>query len=458
MPLLKVLIADDEEPARFALRRALSQPDVRILEASNGVLALEVMQAEAPDLVFLDLHMPDLTGIDVLRRLGPDVKQFEIVMLTASDSVSAAVECIRLGASDFVTKPYEVDQVRSIVRRIAQRIDLQHKVAELESRLDLQERGTQLIGVSRPMQQLLQQMTKAARAPMDLLIRGETGTGKELIAREIHRLSDRANGPFVAVNTAAIPDSLTESELFGHVRGAFTGADANRTGVFEQANGGTLFLDEIGDMPLGAQSKILRALQERVIQPVGAPRTVAVNVRIISATHQDLEQEITEGHFRQDLFYRLKGVELRVPALRSRREDIIVLANHFLDEWASETSSPRFELAAISIDALLAHTWPGNVRELKQTILRAAAMADGPVIHPIDLGLSATNLPDDANPFRQYLGMPLSEAKSQAVECLERALISAAMDGAAGNISEAARQLGIHRQSLQQKLAQLGLR
>ncbi len=457
MPL-NILIADDEEPARFALRRALAQPDYHILEAADGQAALELIRAERPDLVFLDLQMPRHGGLEVLRQLGSDVKQSEIIVLTANDNVATAVECIRLGAADFVTKPYEVAQIRAIARRVVQRLQLQQQVADLQSQLEFQQGCGTLIGVSRPMRMMYQQMQKVARSTTDLLIRGETGTGKELIAREIHRLSDRAAEPFIAVNTAAIPESLTESELFGHVRGAFTGADANRIGVFEQAHGGTLFLDEIGDMPLAAQTKILRALQERIIQPVGAPRTIPVDVRIISATHQDLEEAMTDGGFRQDLFYRLKGVELHAPPLRARREDILVLANYFLERWAAQSNAPRPELASSAIDALLAHAWPGNVRELEQTILRAATMADGPQIGPLDLGLSTAVIPENETAFSQYHGLPLSEAKGQIVEALERSLISAALDRAAGNISEAARQLGMHRQSLQQKLAQLGIR
>lgn len=455
---LNILIADDEEPARFALRRALGQSDCRMSEAADGQAAIDLIRSEQPDLVFLDLQMPGLSGVDVLRQLGSEIRQREIIVLTASDSVTTAVECIRLGAADFVTKPYEVEQVRAIARRVSQRLQLQQQVLDLQNQLEWQRGCGTLIGVSRPMQALFKQMQKAARSSTDLLIRGETGTGKELIAREIHRLSDRASGPFIAVNTAAIPESLTESELFGHVRGAFTGADTNRAGVFEQASGGTLFLDEIGDMPLAAQTKILRVLQERIIQPVGSPSTIPINVRIISATHQDLEDAIAAGGFRQDLYYRLKGIELHAPPLRSRREDILVLANHFLERWASAGNSTRPELSAKSVDALLVHGWPGNVRELEQTIIRAATMSDGPVIEPTDLGLSSPPGSDGEHHFSQYVGLPLTEAKNQIVEALERALITAALDRSAGNISEAARQLGMHRQSLQQKMGQLGIR
>ncbi|MBS0205207.1 MAG: sigma-54-dependent Fis family transcriptional regulator [Planctomycetes bacterium] len=455
---MNILIVDDEAPARFALRRALTQSNYRILEAADGQTALQVIRSEHPDLVFLDLQMPGLGGLEVLRQWGSQIPSVEIIVLTASDNVAAAVECIRLGASDFVTKPYEVEQVRAIARRVAQRLMLQQQVADLQGQLELQQACGSLIGVSRPMRRLYEQMKKAARSSSDLLIRGETGTGKELIAREMHRLSDRAGGPFVAVNTAAIPESLTESELFGHVRGAFTGADSNRTGVFEQADGGTLFLDEIGDMPLAAQTKMLRVLQERVIQPVGAPRTLPVNVRIISATHQDLESAMADGGFRADLFYRLKGVELHVPPLRSRREDILVLAHHFLERCAMDTGTQRPELTSDSVDVLLTHSWPGNVRELEQSIQRATTMCDGNCIRPADLGLSHNALTHDENPFSQYIGLPLTEARNLVVEALERSLITSALDRAAGNISEAARQLGMHRQSLQQKLAQLGIR
>ncbi|MDB5342575.1 MAG: glnG [Schlesneria sp.] len=458
MSLMKILIADDEPPARFALRRALSQSDYHITEATDGQAALEQIRSEHPDLVFLDLQMPGTSGLDVLRLLGADIKHSEIIILTANDSVAAAVECIRHGAADFVTKPYEVEQVRAIARRVHQRQQLQQQVEDLQSRLELHQGCGKLMGASQPMRDLFKQMQKAASSFPDLLIRGETGTGKELIAREIHRLSDRAAGPFIAVNTAAIPESLTESELFGHVRGAFTGADTNRTGLFQQAHGGTLFLDEIGDMPLAAQTKILRVLQERIIQPVGSHTAIPVDVRIISATHQDLEEAITAGGFRQDLFYRLKGIELRVPALRSRREDILVLANHFLEQWAAQTKRSRPELSPRSIDTLFAHNWPGNVRELEQTIIRAATMSEGPCIEPLDLALTPPASSGDDLRFSEYIGIPLTEAKAQVVEALERSLITSALDRAGGNISEGARQLGMHRQSLQQKMAQLGIR
>jgi len=257
MTSMCVLIADDEEPARFGMRRALSQSGFVFLEAEDGHQALEAIRVHRPDLVFLDLNMPRLDGRSLLRELAGNSRETEIIVVTANSSITDAVECIRLGATDFITKPFEVEQLRAIARRVARRVQLQQEVAELQHQLDGRNACGAIVGISRPMRVLGQQLQRLAEVPADVLLRGESGSGKELIAREIHRLGTRATGPFIAVNTAAIPESLTESELFGHRKGAFTGADHDRQGVFQQADGGTLFLDEIGDMPLLAQTKIL---------------------------------------------------------------------------------------------------------------------------------------------------------------------------------------------------------
>ena len=288
----------------------------------------------------------------------------------------------------------------------ATRIELERHVQSLQAQLDERRAFGALVGASRPMRQLYDQITRAAQAPVDVLICGETGTGKELIAREIHRMSDRTSGPFVAVNTAAIAESLAESELFGHVRGAYTGAGADRSGVFEQAQGGTLFLDEIGDMPLPAQAKILRALQERAVQPVGSSRTVRVDVRVISATHQNLEESIASGAFRKDLFYRIRGVELQVPPLRSRPEDILLLANYFLERCPGPTGQSPRQLAPDAVERLIGYHWPGNVRELAQTISGAAAMAEGPMIHAADLNLATLASAAPASVPADLVGLP----------------------------------------------------
>jgi DNA-binding NtrC family response regulator len=308
------------------------------------------------------------------------------------------------------------------------------------------------------MRQLYEQLTRAARAPVDILVRGETGTGKELIAREIHRLSGRAKGPFVAVNTAAIAGSLAESELFGHVRGSFTGATADRAGVFEQATGGTLFLDEIGDMPIEAQTKILRALQERVVQPVGSSRLVPVDVRVITATHQDLEGAIEAGEFRRDLYYRIKTVELQLPPLRARREDVILLANYFVERIAERAGTSPRTLSADAVECLLAHHWPGNVRELQHVIEGAAALCESDEIQRRDLPLRSNGCEAEPSSFAALAGLPLTEAKSRLTTDFERFMIERALEQSGGNVSAAARSLGIHRQNLQQKIEQLKLR
>ena len=457
MDAIRILIVDDEQPARYAMAKALDRQEYQIVEAASGPSAIEMLRQQPADLVFLDLNMPRMGGQVVLEQLGDLVGSIDIVVVTADDSVTSAVQCMRLGAVDYLTKPYEVEAVRGIARRVTRRVELQRRLDELQTQLDQKQAFGALVGISKPMRDLFSQLERAARAPIDILVRGETGTGKELIAREIHRLSDRSNGPFVAVNTAAIAESLAESELFGHVRGAFTGADTERQGVFEQANGGTLFLDEIGDMPLPTQTKILRALQEREIQPVGSAKSIAVDVRVITATHQDLPLAIDDGTFRQDLYYRIRGIELQVPPLRRRREDVILLASYFLERVAKNSSeSPQLDSRAV--DRLLSHNWPGNVRELEQTITSAAVMAEAGRIRVGDLRLAHAEVDTELGDFSALLNLPLTEAKSQLVENFERKAIERALSHHAGNVSAAARQLGIHRQSLQQKMSQLAIR
>ena len=452
--MLRILIAEDERPARYGMAKALAHPEYQILEATNGREALDAIRSGAADLILLDLNMPEMSGQDVLKAAAAVTHGAEIIVVTANDSIQAAVECMRLGASDYISKPFEVEQLRSIARRAAHRLALERRVHQLQQELSDKQGLGPLIGSSYAMRELFHLVKRAAASNVDVLIRGETGTSKELVARQIHSLSPRAQGPFVAVNTAAVAESLAESELFGHARGAFTGAERDRAGVFEQAHGGTLFLDEIGDMPLPAQTKILRALQERVVQPVGTSRSVAVDVRVISATHQELTQAVTDGFFRQDLYYRIRGIELVVPPLRERREDILLLTNHFLARNVEGDGGLRF--ASDAVDLLLAHNWPGNVRELEHVIAAACALRTGDTIRAKELRLQVDATRSKVD-FASLSGLPLSEAKSRLVESFERQTIQNALENAAGNVSSAARQLGIHRQSLQQKMTQLGI-
>ena len=457
-----ILIADDESAARFGLRRALERDDCRVVEAKDGEDALRAIRAERPDLVLLDLSMPRLDGRGVLQALKDDAdRPREIVVVTAEDDVAIAVDCIRLGATDYVTKPYEIERLRAFVRRARERRDLERRVQTLEGELEGRDRFGSLVGASAAMQTLFDEIERAAVAPLDILVRGETGTGKELIARELHQRSDRRNGPFVAVNTAAVQESLAESELFGHRRGAFTGADSDRDGVFVRANGGTVFLDEIGDMPAALQAKVLRVLQERVVLPLGATTSISVDIRIVSATHQNLDDAVEDGHFRRDLYFRLRGIEITVPALRHRREDIPRLARHFLDTLTKKlTSTPERNVPNLepdALDRLLTHAWPGNVRELEHVVTGAAAMCRGTSLGPSDLRLEP-RASDDAVDLDFLDGLPLTEAKQRLVEWFERRTIEAALEACDGNVSATARRLGIHRQNLQQKMEKLGLR
>lgn len=454
----RILIADDEPAARFGMAKALAQIECKLFEAADGRAALDLIRRESPDLVYLDLNMPGFDGLAVLRELANETRRSEIIVVTANDGVASAVQCMQLGATDYITKPFEVEQIRAIARRNAKRVELEARAGRLQDTLEQKTAFGSLIGISQPMRELFSLVERAAKAPLDILVRGETGTGKELIAREIHRISGRS-GPFVAVNTAAISSTLAESELFGHVKGAFTGADSDRKGVFEQAHQGTVFLDEIGDMPAALQAKMLRVIQERVIQRVGSSKEVDVDVRIISATHQDLTAAVAQGHFRQDLLYRIRGIEVFIPPLRSRPQDIGLLAEFFLDRLAQRGSTKAMRLSSDAMETLLRHPWPGNVRELEHIITAAASLSTDAMLLPRDLPL-ATPSPASTTPvdFRTLQGLPLTEAKAKLIDAFERHAIESALRISAGNISAAARSLGIHRQNLQQKIAQLGIK
>lgn len=446
-----IVVVDDEPAARYAMVKMLRGQERQILEAADGDAAIAAIDEHAPDLVFLDLTMPKKDGMSVLSELAQrsGFVMPEIIVVTASDTLKNAVECVRLGATDFLAKPYDVDHVRSIANRSEHRVRLQRQVDALQAEMTTRGLHNVILGTSRSMKRLDDQITRAARTRLPVLIRGESGTGKELVARQLHERSDRKDGPFIAVNTAAISESLIESELFGHVKGAFTGADRPRGGVFRQADGGTLFLDEIGDMPAAVQTRLLRVLQENIVQPVGSEELVQVDVRVLSATHQNLEAAIAEKTFRQDLYYRLRGIELGLPPLRNRQEDILLLAGAFLGD------SHRLDRHAIA--ALLDYAWPGNVRELKQRIESAVAMCESDVVTAADLGLVAGGNDHGSTGFEAYFDLPLTEARERLVEDFERQAIERTLRDTNNNVSAAARKLGIHRQSLQQKIAKLDI-
>jgi len=452
----RLLVVDDEEGARYSVRRALAQDGYEIREAPSGEEALRFLESGGADLVLLDLSMPGMDGMETLSRIRSLAGPPQVIMITAHGSERLAVEAIRRGAQDYIAKPYELDELRQSVRNALERVRLERENARLREEIARREGLRPLWGESPAMRALADRIAAVAAVDVTVLVRGESGTGKELVSREIHRMSARAKGPFVAVNAAAVPEGLVESELFGHERGSFTGADRRREGRFEQAAGGTLFLDEIGDMPLAAQAKVLRFLEERTFERVGGSELIRADVRLITATHRDLREEIARGRFREDLYYRIRVVEIVVPPLRERTGDVLLLAGRFLHEYASRYGKQLSGFTDDAVEALLRYPWPGNVRELKNAVETAAILARGDRV-----GLS--ELPEEVRGPGvpgQMLGevrVPLREASRRALEAFERAYVARALREANGNLSAAARALGMHRQSLQNKLRALGI-
>src|SRR2546425_10358939 len=383
MKSLRLLIVDDEEAARYGMRRALETFGCDIAEAESAETARARMQARRFDLLLLDVNLPGLSGLDFLKEIQEQSEQQKteaplVVIVTAHGSERLAVQAVKSGAYDYVSKPFELDELRLVVKNAAETVELRRENVSLRRRIEVErsQRGA-LIGNSAGMQRVRGMIEKVAETDATVLVRGESGTGKELVARELHeKNSVRSQGPFVAVNCAALPSELIESELFGHEKGAFTGAAARRQGKFEQANGGTLFLDEIGDMSPSVQAKLLRALEERTIERLGGNDSIPVDVRFVSATHRPLEQEIAAGNFRADLFYRLRVLTIEIPPLRERREDIPLLAETFTRAAAERYALPQRSIGQGALRRLLEYSWPGNVRELKNTWDRAVIMAE----------------------------------------------------------------------------------
>jgi DNA-binding NtrC family response regulator len=426
-----VLIVDDDGAMREALAEAVRDLGFEAEQAPSGRAALAALDAKPVDAVLLDLRMPGMDGLEVLRRIRARPRPPPVTILTAHATAGNTIEAMRLGAFDHLIKPIG----RSDLARV-----LGHMAASSAERPSLHAEG-ELIGSSEAIRAVQKRIGMLADSDATVLITGETGTGKELVARALHNHGHRRNHPIVAVNCAAIPAELLESELFGHTRGAFTGAVSDRRGAFSQADRGTLFLDEIGDMDIAMQAKILRALQERVVTPVGG-KPVAVDVRVIAATHRDLRQRIRDGRFREDLFYRLNVLPIHTPALRERIADILPLAEFFL---ARAREGRRLSSAAAA--RLVRHDWPGNVRELKNTVERAAVLARGAVIDAEELGLVEDKAPASAASF----DWP-DEDLPTALARLEEMLIRRALQQSGGNRAEAARRLNIHRQLLYTKM------
>jgi two-component system response regulator PilR (NtrC family) len=452
-----ILIVDDERSMREFLAIYLRRAGHRVEAAGDAESGRKAVAAREYDVVITDLRMPDGTGLDILgdtKKLFPDT---QVVIVTAFATAETAIAAMKAGAYDYLTKPFKVDEVSLVVERALERRALRRQNVVLRDEIKGRYKLERLIGKSPAMGRVFDVIRKIAPARTSVLLIGESGTGKELAARALHELSGRAENEFVAVNCGAIPESLIESEFFGHVKGAFTGANTDRPGLFEAAHGGTIFLDEIGELPVAMQVKLLRVLQERKVKRVGGVQEKEVDVRVVAATNRDLEAEVEKGAFRQDLFYRLNVIQLRLPPLRERREDLPLLVDHFLRKFSAEHGRPLSGIDPDAMSALMGHSFPGNVRELENLIERAVTLAPGdrisadtlPTLSPISTASAHTGPP----PGLPAEGLDLEKV----VEDFERGIIIKALEHTRGNRTEAARLLGVTFRSLRYRLSKLGI-
>jgi DNA-binding NtrC family response regulator len=454
----RILICEDEAVARRGVIRALGGSTYDFVECENGAECLETLSSSQVELVMLDLSMPVMDGLTALGRIQEMSAPPPVVILTADSTLRSAIEAVKAGAQDYIAKPYEIDELRLVVEKTLDSARLRRENRRLTEEIQRLGGSGRLMGESPAMRRVFEVIETVSPTAASVLITGESGTGKELAARRIHELSEVSSGPFVTVNCSAIPETLIESELFGHRRGAFTGADRDRTGKLQEAHGGTLFLDEIGDMALSAQAKLLRVLQDGEVQPLGGARSVKVQLRVLAATHRDLKARIDEGQFREDLLFRLRVVELPMPPLRERGEDILGLARGFLGSFGS--SRQRFDPQAEKL--LMRYPWPGNVRELRNVVERASIFCRGELVQTEDLPKELRESSTDGRVAEESMyhwdrKEDFQTAKAKVIERFESEILSAALREHQGNVSRAARALGLHRQNVQQKLRRLGL-
>src|SRR6266478_5261236 len=445
----KILVVDDEDSIQMLLKEALTAWGYHVTCVGTGVKALDAMQGQLFDAALVDIRMPEMDGLTFLREVKRQDESIEVVIMTGYPTVSTAVEALKEGASDYLPKPLIMDELRHLMTRLMERRFLRREVNALRSRLGEQLAVNELVGSSPAMQRIKDVIGKVAVTDSPVLIEGESGTGKELVAAAIHRLSARAKGPFIPVNCSAIPAELLESEFFGHVRGAFSGAVSDALGLFRGANEGTIFLDEIAELSPGLQVKLLRVLQEMQVRPVGSTKAFPVDVRVIAATNRDLERAMTEGSFRQDLFYRLNVVRVTLPPLRERREDIPALVTHFLRRFNRRFHRDVRGVAPEALAALSAYTFPGNVRELENLIERAFAMGAREQIALNDLP-SLSKTPMASTPVTSPESVP-------ALADVERELILKALAVFKDDKEAAAKALGISRRTIHRRLKEYGV-
>jgi two-component system nitrogen regulation response regulator GlnG len=467
----RVLVADDEPSIRFVLREALEEAGHEVVDVESGDAAWEALAGGSFAIAFLDIRMPGPSGLELLNRVRGLRTDTAVVVITAQSTLENAVEAMKRGALDYLVKPFQVIEVLALVEKALRTRSLQREVRALRSaREPGAASGERLVGRSTALLEVFKSIGRVAARDVAVLITGESGTGKELVARAIHAASPRAGAAFVAVNAAAIPRDLLESELFGHERGAFTGATESRPGRFREASGGTLFLDEIGDMPLELQAKLLRVLQSGEVTSVGGKRAERVDVRIVAATHRDLDAAVREGRFREDLLYRLRVVPIHIPPLRERPDDLPVLAEHFLAHYAVELGSAARFLSEAALDHLAAHDWPGNVRELENAIKRALVLTSHEVLTPDDFAfLTQREVEPEASSgsLEEMVRAEAQEALEEPdpaelyrrlLERVERPLLEVVLSHTGGNQLRAAALLGINRNTLRKKISELRVR
>jgi nitrogen regulation protein NR(I) len=465
MSTTTILLIEDDVRIAGELRRVLESEGWKVLVAETGEAGLAQAAKGGCDLVITDFRLPGASGLDVLKRLHAAQPRLPVILMTAHGTTETAIEATKRGAYDYLLKPFEMPELIALVQKALASSRLMAAPVALGSTDAARD---SIVGQSRAMQEIYKEIGRVAAKPVTVLIRGETGTGKELVARAIYQHSDRAERPFIAVNCAAIPETLLESELFGHERGAFTGADARRIGRFEQAHGGTIFLDEIGDLSANTQAKLLRVLQEKCIQRLGGKETIAIDARVIAATHRDLEAAMAEKQFRDDLYYRLSVVVITLPPLRERAEDIPALVQYFLRRYGKELGVDHASIQPKAVQLLSEQPWPGNIRELENAVRKALLLARGYAIGVAEVGKALNASPArlaGGSPIAAHVAELLSAAsrgalenvRAQLLEDADRELFTQAIQLAQGNQAKAARWLGVSRLTMREKLTHFGI-
>jgi DNA-binding NtrC family response regulator len=449
----KILVVDDEHLIRWSLEQNLKKQGYEVVTAGTGEDALRHVREEQPDLVLLDIQLPGISGIDVLEKIKEHDEEIIVIMVTAHGGLDTAVNAMRLGAYDYISKPFNLDELSIVVRKALESSDLKQEVVRL--RTEAKKSAPNIIGDSQHMKSLMEVLEKVARSEAStVLVQGESGTGKELVAKWIHYSSNRAEKPFIAINCAAVPATLLESELFGHEKGAFTDAKVNKKGLFELADGGTVFLDEIGDMEMGMQAKLLRFLEDRSFRRIGGGRVFTVDVRIISATNKDLKKSIEEKIFRNDLYYRLQVIPIFLPSLRERREDIIPLATHFIRHYNKDFNKKVQGITDLAERMMIDYNWPGNVRELKNVIERAIILGNDEILLPehLPLEIAGKASPHPVAPMSAFRLPP----EGIDIEEVEKELIRQALEITEWNQSKAAKKLNLGIDAFRYRMKKFG--